>query len=177
MSDGWLPRKEWLASLDARVASAAVLIENTAAEALIVKANYKTHWSAPGGVIDVGESPLQAAIREVKEEIGLDIDPEELTLYAVASRRSPEAMLYQFMFRARLYDDRLRAVTLSDGEIEAYEFISRQVVLASDRQFVWSIQHWAEGGAGGYVETVIEYDNGKRHETISQHITITTKEA
>lgn len=32
-------------------------------------------WSTPGGHLDFGESPEQCAVREVKEETGLDIDP------------------------------------------------------------------------------------------------------
>ena len=36
-------RKAWLASLDARFSSAAVLIENSKGELLILKANYKKH--------------------------------------------------------------------------------------------------------------------------------------
>jgi len=31
-------------------------------------------WSTPGGHLDFGESPEQCAMREVKEETGLDID-------------------------------------------------------------------------------------------------------
>ena len=31
-------------------------------------------WSTPGGHLDFGESPEQCALREVKEETGLDID-------------------------------------------------------------------------------------------------------
>jgi 8-oxo-dGTP diphosphatase len=34
---------------------------------------HKGHWCPPGGVIEEGESPEEAAIREVREETGLDI--------------------------------------------------------------------------------------------------------
>lgn len=176
MKDGWLPREEWLKTLEARPASAAVLIENSAGELLIVKAHYKPHWGVPGGVIDAGETPLQAALREVTEEVGLTLQPADLTFYAVASRHSSEAMLYQFVFRARLDNERLAAIVLADGEIETYEFVSRQAVLASDQQFVWSIQHWAEGKLGGYVETNMKRDGNQRHETATQYIAITKKE-
>ncbi|MBC7130459.1 NUDIX hydrolase, partial [Candidatus Bathyarchaeota archaeon] len=34
-------------------------------------------WSVPGGLVELGESPEEAVIREVKEETGLDVaDPE-----------------------------------------------------------------------------------------------------
>ena len=81
-------RRVWLASLDRRFSSAAVLIENEQGELLIVKAGYKDHWSLPGGIVDAGESPLEAAVREVKEEVDIQVDPKDLKLAMVASRHS-----------------------------------------------------------------------------------------
>jgi len=59
------------------------------AEVLLQKrASNKRTWPnkydiSAAGHIDLGEEPLTAALREAKEEIGLDIGEEELKLFAV----------------------------------------------------------------------------------------------
>jgi 8-oxo-dGTP diphosphatase len=46
---------------------------------LCVRMNYATRaWTTPGGRVELGESPLDALKREVLEESGLDVVPEEL---------------------------------------------------------------------------------------------------
>ncbi len=35
-------------------------------------------WALPGGRLDDGETPLQAAIREIEEEVGLRVGPDDL---------------------------------------------------------------------------------------------------
>lgn len=45
---------------------------------LLVKPSYKDGWEIPGGYVEKGESPLAAAIREVSEELGTDLDVTDL---------------------------------------------------------------------------------------------------
>lgn len=61
-----------LAALQPRRADAAgVLLRDNLGRILLVKSPYKSHWDLPGGMVDAGESALQAAFREVTEELGL----------------------------------------------------------------------------------------------------------
>ena len=46
---------------------------------LLVKARDKNNWQLPGGRIEPGESPVDAVVREVKEETGLRASVERLT--------------------------------------------------------------------------------------------------
>ncbi|MBT4124229.1 MAG: NUDIX domain-containing protein [Candidatus Pacebacteria bacterium] len=48
------------------------------------KKKFPGFWSIPGGHIDEGEDPLTSAIREVKEETGITITPEDIKLKVVA---------------------------------------------------------------------------------------------
>jgi len=57
----------------------AVIID--AGRVVLVKRGHaplKGEWSIPGGVLEVGETLRQAAIREAKEETGLIVEPTEL---------------------------------------------------------------------------------------------------
>ena len=40
---------------------------------LLVRHVYRRHWGAPGGLLDRGELPAAAAVREVGEEVGLEV--------------------------------------------------------------------------------------------------------
>ena len=57
---------------------AGCLLFNSEDEILIVKPTYKDYWTLPGGVVEQNESPRDACMREVKEEIGIEIVPKRL---------------------------------------------------------------------------------------------------
>jgi 8-oxo-dGTP diphosphatase len=52
--------------------AAGVLFRDQRGRVLLVKPSYKAGWEIPGGYVEPGESPKQAASREVREELGID---------------------------------------------------------------------------------------------------------
>jgi 8-oxo-dGTP diphosphatase len=83
-----MPERDWHASLAGVIASAAGLIGDGAGRLLVVKPNYRDHWTLPGGVCELGESPQDGCAREVAEEIGLTLRVGRLL--AVDWRPAPE---------------------------------------------------------------------------------------
>ena len=67
----FLPPPAWHASLPGVVMAATGLIGDGEGRVLVVKANYRDHWTLPGGVCEFGESPRAACGREVAEELGV----------------------------------------------------------------------------------------------------------
>jgi 8-oxo-dGTP diphosphatase len=63
----------WYAGLATMYGAAAALITDPSGRVLLVKPNYRDHWSLPGGVLEHGEPPHRGCAREVAEEVGLKI--------------------------------------------------------------------------------------------------------
>lgn len=56
------------------VPSVNVVVANEEGEILLIRRSDNDNWALPGGAIDIGESLAQAAVRETKEETGLDCE-------------------------------------------------------------------------------------------------------
>ena len=58
--------------------SCGVVILNPGRELLLCHVTGQNHWDLPKGGIDPGETPLQAALRETREEAGLRLEARAL---------------------------------------------------------------------------------------------------
>ncbi|GAA1506335.1 NUDIX domain-containing protein [Sphaerisporangium rubeum] len=73
------------------VPSVNVVVTNRSGDILLIRRSDNDNWAVPGGAIDLGESIPQAAIRETREETGIDCeitgivgtysDPKHVILY------------------------------------------------------------------------------------------------
>jgi ADP-ribose pyrophosphatase YjhB (NUDIX family) len=73
------------------VPSVNVVVVNDSGEMLMIRRTDNDNWAVPGGAIDLGESVAQAAVRETREESGIECemtgivgiysDPKHVILY------------------------------------------------------------------------------------------------
>jgi RimJ/RimL family protein N-acetyltransferase/ADP-ribose pyrophosphatase YjhB (NUDIX family) len=116
------------------------LILNSAGEILLCELTYKQEWDLPGGVVDPHESPAQAVVREIGEEMQVEVSP--LSLVAVnwlpPWRGWDDATLFVFdlgvdddvIARARLEPRELLALhwcTLDQVERRAAPYVTRML--------------------------------------------------
>ncbi|MEU5999074.1 NUDIX hydrolase [Streptomyces sp. NPDC047197] len=104
-----------------RMASGALFFDDKG-RVMLLEPTYKDYRDVPGGYIDAGESPLQACVREVREELG--IAPEIGRLLVVDWAPSPsEGDKVLYLFDGGTLPDQVRAqIRLQESEIKAYEF-------------------------------------------------------
>lgn len=104
-------------------AGALFLDEN--GKVLIVKPSYKDYWSIPGGTVDDNESPKQACVREIKEEIGLSIDPVRFLCVDYCSKVSDEKneSLQFIFFGGVLNRDYISSIKLDGKELVDFQFV------------------------------------------------------
>lgn len=103
---------------------------------LIERRNPPAGWAIPGGFIDEGESAEDAARREMKEEIGLDVElTEQLYTYSDPSR-DPRGHTLTVVFigraggRPKAGDDAARAEVFYEGALPAPLAFDHAEVLA-----------------------------------------------
>jgi ADP-ribose pyrophosphatase YjhB (NUDIX family) len=72
-----------------------VLFFNDKGQVLLCKRRDKDLWNLPGGRVEDGESPWDAALREVHEEIGVSAQLERLT--GVYHKPSQDEVVFLFL--------------------------------------------------------------------------------
>ncbi|HEY1093083.1 MAG TPA: NUDIX hydrolase [Glycomyces sp.] len=126
--DGWMPPEEWLALRPKVVASAGALLTDASGRVLVVKPNYRDYWLFVGGQLDAGETPEQACRREVKEEIGLDLEIGRL-LVVDWTPPTPERSLPLLVFIFDGGSVEADRITLGGDELDEFRFVPAEAAL------------------------------------------------
>ena len=125
--------------------SVLVFLRNTVGELLMIQRRKSPNlgcWSPIGGKLEmgIGESPFECAVREVGEEISLNITTQDLHLFGYVSEKSFEASGHWLMF---LFDCH-KPIEALPSEIDEgnFQFFRREKIdqlkiPATDHQLVW----------------------------------------
>jgi len=92
---------------------------------LIVKPHYSEYWDIPGGIVEESESPLDACLREVKEEVGLDVKIEKLLLVQYRefnAQYNSDSLVFIFLAQ-EISNAIAQGISFLDAEIEESKFV------------------------------------------------------
>jgi len=114
-------------------ATVGALIVNDKDEILLVK-SYKwgDKYTVPGGHIELGERSEVAVKREVREEVGLEVEPVGVLLVQEAIYPVDYLKREHFIFLDYLCRTRSSAVKLDEEEIQKHVWVSPERALQLD---------------------------------------------
>ncbi|MEK0292313.1 NUDIX domain-containing protein [Caldifermentibacillus hisashii] len=119
------------------------IIENERGEVLISKRHptkpYGNLWECNGGSVLAGETSLQGILREIKEEIGIDLNPDNGKIIRQETRDCSHYDLWYFQQNANIHDLTLQAEEVSDAKwVNQKEYD----VMVTNQEIVPSIDHY-----------------------------------
>src|ERR1700712_5482777 len=93
-----------------RTVSCGVILLDSTGRVLLAHATETNHWDIPKGQAEKGEAPIDAALRELREETGFAAAPERLReLGRFAYRRDKDLHLF--------------AMHVADGEVDTAQCV------------------------------------------------------
>ncbi|MFF1357550.1 NUDIX domain-containing protein [Streptomyces sp. NPDC058297] len=138
--------------------AAGVLLFDEEDRVLLVDPTYKAGWEFPGGVVEPGEAPARAGVREVAEETGIQLP--ELPGLLVVDWEAPAPPAYgglRMLFDGgRLGGPEARRVILPGPELRGWRFVTEQEAAGLLPPVRYERLRWAlrarERGAALYLE-------------------------
>ncbi|MFD8588596.1 NUDIX domain-containing protein [Streptomyces sp. NPDC059637] len=108
----------------AETLASGVLLFDDRDRVLLVDPTYKPGWEFPGGVVERGEAPARAGVREVAEELGLDLPTAPRLLVVDWEPPAPPAHggLRLLFDGGRLGPDQVSRLMLPGSELRAWRF-------------------------------------------------------
>ncbi|MET8764708.1 NUDIX hydrolase [Lentzea sp. NPDC004782] len=138
----------------AKPSAGGALIRDSTGRVLFVVPTYKAVLDIPGGMTEADESPKAATIRELREELGLDVELGPLLVVDWTPRNGVWRDCHQFVFdggvidNATAHDEELEGVvylTLEEARPRIYPSLHRRLSLALSALESGST-HYAEFG-------------------------------
>lgn len=104
-------------------------------------------YSPIGGKLEQaeGESPTSCAVREIREEVGLDVSPEELHLTGIVSEAGFDDRMHWLMFLYELTrplaPGAIASAEFDEGRLEWHEpaAVPGLAIPATDREIIWPL--------------------------------------
>ncbi len=119
---------EYFASLPRTRGAASALLLDELDRVLLVKPTYKAGWFLPGGVIELGESPLTACLRECQEELGLVPDLDGIACFDWAPPEGEIDATNVWVFAGRISAEQIARIVLPPDELSDHRLVPRDQI-------------------------------------------------
>ena len=117
-----------------------VILRDGNGRILLVDPEYKPDWDLPGGMIEANEPPVDGLLRELREELNLELPSSQLALACVdwVSPHGPWDDSLMFVFDGGvLTEEQISGLHPDHEELDRYAFLTAEVAQQRLRPYVW----------------------------------------
>jgi diadenosine hexaphosphate hydrolase (ATP-forming) len=112
---------------------------------VLILRHYRGEWIFPKGHIDPGETPLQAALREVEEEAGVQatcLDPERVFVTRYYNNRQEARAIHWFALRSQASKLALHENLFPEGAFVSAAEALAKLSFKEDRRLLQEVLAW-----------------------------------
>jgi ADP-ribose pyrophosphatase YjhB (NUDIX family) len=120
-----LPNDAYYATLPRRRVGAGVLFVNEQGWPLVVEPTYKPTWEIPGGAVEAGEDPRSCAVREVREELGIEIGLGRMLVIDHKSEFMPRGDSTMIVYDGGVLTNP-SSIRLESSELRSFRFMAEE---------------------------------------------------
>ncbi|TWJ20887.1 NUDIX domain-containing protein [Micromonospora endolithica] len=114
-------RLDFTADLPRKRMGAGLLLTDPDERVLLVEPVYKAEWELPGGCVEADESPYQAALRECREELSLEVTPGRLLVVDWVPARDGRTEGIMVVYDGgTLHPDAQERIVVPPGELKGW---------------------------------------------------------
>lgn len=104
------------------VAAAGALFTDNTGRIMVVRPTYKSYWDIPGGYVEPGETPYEACVREVTEELGIHPGTGRLLVADWAPSHHDGDKILFIVDGGTLSHEQHAAIALQANELSEYRY-------------------------------------------------------
>lgn len=93
--------------------------------------HYPNLWECTGGSVTAGETPVEGAVRELSEEIGVKVPPDELEFLGALKEDWKSGFMYGYLLKKEVSLENLR---LQPDEVTDAKWVTAEEFSAMNRQ-------------------------------------------
>ncbi len=126
------------------VVAAIIALENRVLATQRGTGEFKDGWEFPGGKVEAGETPEQAVVREIQEELAIEIAPH--ILVTTVEYDYPKFHLTMHCYLSRIVSGRINllehedAKWLAHDELDSLNWLPADRIVVRDLKSVWARQ-------------------------------------